>query len=512
MLLRGGLVADGIGTTTQRADVLIDGQTIAAITADSAAVTDCEVVDLAPGSVVCPGFIDAHVHAEGPLLEAGRVDGALAQGVTTLVVGQDGQSWIGATADTARYLNQYFAPVNGVLEPARDLSVAGYREAVSGRLTQNVAVLASQGTIRHNVAGMKSGPLSPSERAAARRQVEEALAEGAVGLSSGFDYLPSQFGSVDEVTEMARPLAAADRPYVSHLRGGYGADVKAGLDELLAVGRGAGIRVHASHLWGTPTDIEAAFGDADSACVGVTYDMYPYRRSSTILASLLLPADVQAQGPERTLAALTNPQQRASLLTGEKFTETYLQSVFLGRVPHDLAEFAGFSVTEAAERSSQSPGEWVLDLLVHAELNVGGHRDRPTLGEEELAWLASSDRHCAGSDGIYQGQHPHPRGYAAFARLAGHYLAIGPEAGYQQLARHLAATAADIYGLHQRGRLAPGMAADICVIGSSGMAEHATYGAPQQRTTGVHLVIVNGTIVWMDGRPATTQFPGQLVS
>src|SRR5262245_27642216 len=147
MLLRGGLVADGIGNTTVPTGVLIDGPVIAAIGLQGTPA-DCDVVDLAPGSVVCPGFIDAHVHAEGPLLAAGRVDGALAQGVTTLVVGQDGQSWIGATADTARYLNQYFAPVNGTVDPARDLSVAGFRAAVAGRPTQNGAVVAARGPIR----------------------------------------------------------------------------------------------------------------------------------------------------------------------------------------------------------------------------------------------------------------------------------------------------------------------------------------------------------------------------
>ena len=151
-------MADGIGTTAAPADVLIDGPLIASIGAVGQAA-DGEVIDLAPGSVVCPGFIDAHVHAEGPLLATGRVDGALAQGVTTLVVGQDGQSWIGATAATARYLNGYFAPVNGALEPERGVSLAAYHRAVAGRLTQNVAVLASQGTIRHNVAGMAPGQL-----------------------------------------------------------------------------------------------------------------------------------------------------------------------------------------------------------------------------------------------------------------------------------------------------------------------------------------------------------------
>jgi N-acyl-D-amino-acid deacylase len=514
LLLRGGLVADGIATTTRRADVLIDGPEIVSIGATGAtgaSAPGCEVIDLAPGSVVCPGFIDAHAHAEGPLLADGRVDGALAQGVTTLVVGQDGQSWIGATADTARYLNRYFTPVNGALEPARALSVAGFRDAVTGRLAQNVAVLASQGTIRHNIAGLTKEPLTHDQRRAARREVQDALAAGAVGLSSGFDYLPSRFGDVDELAAVARPLAAAGRPYVSHLRG-YGPDVQAGLDELAAVGRAVGIRVHASHLWGAPADIERALQRAEAAGVAVTYDMYPYRKSSTILAMLLLPFDLQAGGPERTLAALTDPRERAALLAGERFTDSYLQALTLGCVPADMAGWAGRTIAEAAADSARPAGEWILDLLVSANLNVGAHLDRPSLTDDDLAWLMADDRHCVGSDAIYQGQHPHPRGYGAFARLAAHYLADGQETGYQQIARHLATSAADTYGLRNRGRLAPGMAADICVIGPDGMTAHATYAFPVEPATGVSLVLVNGVIAWRDGQPETRRHPGELVS
>src|SRR5438874_5083527 len=180
-LLRGGLVADGVGTIVRRADVLVEGPAIAAVGSIDVSAGECEVIDLAQGSVVCPGFIDAHAHAEGPLLAGGRVDGALAQGVTTLVVGQDGQSWIGANAATARYMNRYFAPVNGALDPARDLSVAGFRAAVAGRLVQNVAVLASQGTIRPSVVGLAGGPLGAGDRAAARREGARALTSGGVG-------------------------------------------------------------------------------------------------------------------------------------------------------------------------------------------------------------------------------------------------------------------------------------------------------------------------------------------
>jgi N-acyl-D-amino-acid deacylase len=510
VLLRGGLVADGIGTTVQRADVLIEGPVIAAVGNIDAAPGECEVIGLAPGSVVCPGFIDAHAHAEGPLLASGRVEGALAQGVTTLVVGQDGESWIGANAATARYLNRYFAPVNGALDPVRDFGVAEFRDAVAGRLVQNVAVLASQGTIRHNITGMAARPLSGAERAAARRQVEGALADGAVGLSSGLDYLPSRFGAAEEVAEMARPLADAGRPYVSHLRG-YGPDVRAGMAELVAVGTGAGARVHASHLWGEPGDLEAAVAAADGAEVPVTYDMYFYRKSSTILAQLLLPPEVQAGGPDRTLAALSDPGQRASLLAGEKLTEAYLRNIYLGTVPEGIAGYAGLSVAGAAARDGRPAGEWVLDLLVAADLGVGGHLDRLGLTHAQLAWICGHDRHCAGSDGIYQGQHPHPRGFGAFARLAAHYLGEDRDTGYQQLARHLASNAADAYGLRNRGRIAAGMAADLCVIGPGGPAVHASYDRPRELATGVGYVFVNGAPVW-PGLPVTGKLPGQLIS
>ena len=511
LLLRNGLVADGAGAAVRRADVLVDGPLIAWVGLGDRLPGECEVVDLPPGSVVCPGFIDAHVHAEGPLLASGCVEGALAQGVTTLVVGQDGQSWIGANAATTEYLNQYFGPVNGVLEPARELSVAAFADAVAGRLTQNVAVLASQGTIRHNVAALAPGPLDDGQQAAARRQVEEALADGAVGLSSGLDYLPSRFGEVAEISEMARPLADAGRPYVSHLRG-YGPQVRAGLAELVAVGRGAKVRVHASHLWGPRAPIEAALRDADTAGDSLTLDMYPYRRSSTILASLQQPPEIQAGGPGQTLAALASAGRRRALLAGEKLSADYLQHVYLGRLPCHLGELAGLPVTEAADGSGRTAGEWVLDLLLDAELQVGAHLDRPGMGSGDLAWLISHDRFCPGSDGIYQGQHPHPRGYASFARLARHYLRGDISTGYQRLARYLAANPAGAYGLRGRGRIAAGMAADLCVIGPDGLTATASYGAPTEKAQGAELVIVNGTIAWRHGRVLANRTPGQLVT
>ena len=357
---------------------------------------------------------------------------------------------------------------------------------------------------------MSADPLEPEQVATARRQVEQALADGAVGLSSGLDYLPSRFGAAGEIAEMARPLADANRPYVSHLRA-YGSGVGEGLNELIAVGLRAGIRVHASHLWGAPADIQPAIDAADAAGVQVTFDMYPYRKSSTILAMLLLPSHLQAHGPEHTIAALKNPAERAALLASASFSEESLSNLYLGCLPDDYEQYAGLSITEAASGNRKPAGEWVLDLLADTDLNVGAHLDRPTLAEDHLTWLADHRRHCAGSDGIYQGQHPHPRSHGTFARLAQHYLNRNPANGHQQLARHLATNAADAYGLTTRGRLAPGKAADLSIISAHGLTDRATYEAPTRAATSLARAFIDGVTVWRDGRALETGHAGRLI-
>ncbi len=155
----------------------------------------------------------------------------------------------------------------------------------------------------------------------------------------------------------------------------------------------------------------------------------------------------------------------------------------------------------------------MLDLLIRTGLNVGAHLDRPTLTQGDLERLAAHERHCVGSDGIYQEQHPHPRGNGAFARLAEHHLGVGRDVRAQRVARHLAANAADAYGLGDRGRLVAGMAADICAIGSAGIGDRASYNDPWAYATGVALVIVNGAVLRREGRRLEVdQFPGQFVS
>ena len=509
-VVQGGLVADGVAAEVRPADVLIEDGTIVAVGPEAGRGADADVLDLAAGSVVCPGFIDAHVHAEGSLVSDGVVVGALAQGVTTLVVGQDGSSWIGAAPEAARYVGRYFTPVNGPAPAADRYGVGDFAGMVAGRLAQNVAVLASHGTIRYRFAGTADRPLEPAEVAAARDDVERALADGAAGLSSGLEYVPSRFGTAEEIAALAAPLAGTGQPYVSHLRG-YGARVRDGLAELIDVGARAGVRVHASHLWTTPADLDGGVSDADDRGVELSFDMYPYRRSSTILAMLLLPAELQAGGAGATLRALADPAVRARLLADEAFTEQSLGRLMLGAVPDEWAGYAGMSIPAAAEAAGQPVGPWTLDLLRDAELQVGAHLDRPSLTDSDLHAINIHPRHCAGSDGIDQGQHPHPRGYGTFARLAGYYADAAGRTDYPELVRHLSTNPADAYHLRRRGRIAPGMAADLCILDPGGLADHATYAHPLRPATGVGHVLVSGQPVWTNGA-LTTARPGTIVS
>jgi len=509
-VVRGGLVADGVTAQVRPADVLIEDGTIVAVGPDAGERADAVVLDLVAGSVVCPGFIDAHVHAEGSLVADGMVGGALAQGVTTLVVGQDGSSWIGAAPDAARYVGRYFTPVNGPAPAAARYGVGDFAGMVAGRLAQNVAVLASHGTIRYRFAGTADRPLEPAELTAARADVERALADGGAGLSSGLEYVPSRFATAGEIAALAAPLAETGQPYVSHLRG-YGPKVRAGLAELIEVGTRAGVRVHASHLWATPADLDGGVEEADSRGVDLSFDMYPYRRSSTILAMLLLPAELQTGGTDATLRALADPAVRARLLADEAFSEQSLGRLVLGAVPDDWSRCAGLTIPAAADADGQPAGPWTLDLLRDAELQVGAHLDRPSLTDSDLRAINTHPRHSAGSDGIYQGQHPHPRGYGTFARLAGYYADAAGRTDYPELVRHLSTNPAAAFRLHRRGRIAAGMAADLCVVGPDGLADHATYDHPLRPATGVEHVLVNGEPVWAHGAPTTAR-PGRIVS
>ncbi len=210
---------DGRGGDARAADVAIEGDRIVRV----GDVPEPGRTELdAAGCLVTPGFVDAHVHGDA-ILFSDRVHlPALHQGVTTYVIGQDGCSFAPGTAETVAQMSDYFAAVNGRLPTTAPWSVGEFVGAFDGLSTVNVAYLAPHGNIRLNVVGTASRAATRDELAAMQRQVEEALDDGAVGLSSGLDYIPSRYADTDELAALCRPVADAGAVYVTHMRG-YGA-------------------------------------------------------------------------------------------------------------------------------------------------------------------------------------------------------------------------------------------------------------------------------------------------
>jgi N-acyl-D-amino-acid deacylase len=491
VLIRGGEVLDGTGAVPVPADVgVLDGRITAIGPLDDARAA--RELD-ATGRYVAPGFVDAHVHAEAAVLDPAVQLALLRQGITTVVLGQDGLSYAPGSPSTVDFVRRYFAAVNGTHPAFPGGTVAELLAGYDRRTAVNTAYLVPHGTLRYEVLGPAPRPAEPAELAAMRRLVEAGLADGAVGLSSGLEYTPGRYA---DAAELAYLCAALDgRPYVTHMRG-YEAQTPVGFAEAVEVGRGAGVPVHVSHLHGPA---ELVFGLLDGAPVEVSFDSYPYLRGSSILALVTLPGWLPTADLDATVAALRDPAVRDRLLA--LWPDDLWPRVTLARVAHrDWAWTEGLRLPEAAARADLAPAALALELLVADGLQVGCVFDHPpTASEDSVRALLRDPRHVGGSDGIYQGGHPHPRGYGAFARLLRRHVRELGDWTWPEAAQHLAARPAARFGLAGRGQVRTGYVADLIVLDPATVADRATYPAPRELAVGVADVLVGGTPVLVDG-------------
>ncbi len=498
LVVRGGWVHDGTGAPPMRADVGVTGDRIAALgrLEDAAAGT---VVD-AHGRYVLPGFVDAHSHADAAILDAAIARAALRQGVTTLVLGQDGLSYAPSSAAALAFVNRYFAAINGT-HPGLDAggaSVAELRSTWHRRTAVNTAYLLPHGTIRFSVMGGAPRPADADELAAMRRTVEGGLADGAVGLSSGLEYLPGRYADVAELAELCRPVAAAGLPYVTHMRG-YGLSAVDGVAEARAIGVAAGVAVHMSHYHGPGEALSSIVDRYRADGLDLTFDAYPYRRGCTILAMAALPRWLDNTDLDAVVAALGRPEVRTRVANG--LDPDLLDRIALAHVPSPTWAWAeGLALREVAARVDRAGGEVLLDLLIDTGLAASGVITQPASTDRAaLPLLLRHPCHVGGSDGIYVGGHPHPRGWGTFARFLGRHVRELGDWSWPEAAVHLAAHPARRFGLTDRGVLRPGLAADIAVVDPVRVADRATYMQPRVLADGIDDVIVNGAVVLRSG-------------
>ncbi len=513
ILITGGRVVDGSGLPWFRADVGVSGDRIAAVGQLGSASARLRLD--AAGKAVAPGFVDAHVHGDLALLTDPAHEPAVRQGVTTYILGQDGVAMAPASPATLEYMCRYTAGFSGgrdwLARPDRPTwsSFAEYLAHFDRRCALNVACLVPNGNVRLDAMGLETRPPTADKLAVMRRLTRQAMEEGAVGLSSGLDYIPSRYAETAELAALCEEIAPFGGVYVTHMRRYDPEGVIGSLEEVFAIGRQAGCGVHVSHFNSRADIVLPALDRARAGGVDVTYDLYCYLAGSSILGMYALPPWIQEGGIDATLARLRDPAHRPALnewfAAGRQPLDTVRLSYFSNP---EWKRYEGMPLPDAAGR--QDPvrlGAFVCEALLASEMAVGcvvPHRRR---GEEDVRALMRHPTMMAGSDCIFTGSCPHPRGCGCFARYLGHYVREGVWT-LEEAVQHLAAHGARRFGLRDRGLLYPGMAADIVVFDSDRVVDRSTYDEGRRLAEGMEHVLVNGELVLHNGA-RTPALPGR---
>ena len=512
LVVRGGSVMDGSGGPARTADVGIRDGRIVAI----GEITDAGAEEIAAdGRIVAPGFIDVHVHADALLFADPDYPAGIRQGVTTVILGNDGIGLAPTSTDALPLLRRLWAGVFGAhaVGPEAFPTIGAYLDALDGSVAPNVGYLLPHGPLRVATMGLDDRAASPAEVAAMVRGAEAAFDDGALGFSIGLDYVPCRSAAMDEFVALARVAAAAGGPFVTHMRD-YLEGAPAAIDEAFAVGAASGAAVHISHF-NVPAVVGVSPVDrARTAGQDVTFDVYPYLAGAPSLA-FFLPGWIQAGGMDVTLARLQDAATRRRLRDDIDAVDRrwgwdriVISDVGDAGSAAGVGNAVGRSIRQLADASGSDVTDVVAELLIAsggAASTVTHHRHRT---EQDQATLVAHDGHIGASDGVYVGARPHPRGSGTFAR----YLALGVAGAFgielPMLIRHLTAAAADRFGLVDRGRIALSAAADLVVFDPARVRDRASYVSPVEPPDGIDHVLVNGVPVVRDGA-STGRRPGR---
>ncbi|MBE1877177.1 amidohydrolase family protein [Myceligenerans sp. TRM 65318] len=498
-------LADGrVGLVTQA------GAAPGSAASGSQAPRDGRVLD-AGGRVALPGLIDAHSHAEGVVFDPDAQHALLRQGVTTVVTGQDGVSY--APGD-GTWPAGYFAAILGEHPAYHGPRVRDLLACYDGTVPVNVAYLAPHGTIRHEVLGDNPKRATKKDLARMRALLRQALDDGACGLSTGLEYVPGGYADERELVSVAEVVAKRGLPHVSHMRG-YEDKAGDGFAELVRIARASGAATHVSHYHGPAAELAGYVDEARTEGLDVTFDSYPYLRGCSILSMVSLPSWLPLADPEATVTALRDPAVVARLRR-EHFAglaELWPRITFASVPEHghrNLTWAEGRTLPDVAGLLGLDPAGAVIEILVATGLRATCvFAQPPTNSAESVRALANHAAHLGGSDAIYLGGRPHPRGWGAFARMLAERVRSG-DWSWHDAAEHLSGRAARRFGFAGRGTLAAGSVADVVLVDPDTLRDRATYDLPRVVASGIDDVLVRGVPVLSDGH-LTAATPGRPV-
>jgi N-acyl-D-amino-acid deacylase len=482
----------------------------------------------AHGLAVAPGFINMLSWATESLLEDGRSQSDLRQGVTLEVMGE-GDSMGPLTEKMKERLRRHQGDIQFDVAWT---TLGEYLEHLVNRgVSCNVASFFGATTARIHEIGYADRPPTAAELERMKQLARQAMEEGAMGVSSSLIYTPAFYAKTDELIALAQIAAEYKGLYISHLRS-EGNDFLGALEEFLRIAREAGVRAEIYHLkaagsanWPKLDTVIARIEAARQSGLKITADMYPYAACATGLDACM-PPWAQEGGYEAWAARLKDPALRERLRREILTPTSQWENLFLAAGSPDkilldrfktpaLKPLTGQTLGQVARRRGTPPIETAMDLVIEDGSRVGAiyflMSEENVRKQIALPWVSfDSDAGSIAPEGVFLKSSPHPRAYGAFARLLGKYVREEKIIPLAEAVRRLTSLPAENLRLDRRGWLKPGYYADVVVFDPAKIQDHATYEKPHQYATGVMHVLVNGVPVIKDGEHTGAK-PGQVV-
>ena len=515
LLIRNGSIIDGSGKKSFKGSIAINADTIAAI-GDLKNVVGSVEID-ASGLTVAPGFINMLSWANVSLIEDGRSQSDIRQGVTLEVMGE-GHSM--GPLNEAMKLEMKESQQN-ITYDINWTTLGEYLEYLEEKgISTNIASFVGNGTLREYVMNYETRPPNETELKKMKELAKEAMEEGAVGLSTSLIYVPSGHAKTEEIIELAKVAAAYDGMYVSHIRDEEEHLLDA-VKELITISREAEIRSEIYHFkasgnanWHLLDSAITLVDNARKEGLPITTDMYMYNASSTGL-NVVLPAWAKEGGHKKTMELIAQPEKRNQMIKEIDFHVPPEKILLVGFRNEQMRQLIGKTLAEIAEDRSISAAEAVVDLI--QEDNSRIQVVYFSMSEENikkklaLPYMAiCSDAGSYTNEGVFLEQSTHPRAYGSFARLLGHFVRDEKVISLEEAIYKLTSLPATNLKLKNRGLLKAGYYADVVLFDADKIKDNATFANPHQYATGMKHVFVNGIPVLRDGEH-TGAFPGRVV-
>jgi N-acyl-D-amino-acid deacylase len=522
IVIRNGTVYDGTGQPGRKADVGIRGDKIVAI-GDLPSATAKTTIDAA-GLAVAPGFINMLSWSTESLLDDGKSQSEIRQGVTTQIMGEG--SSMGPVNDRMKArMKREQADIKYEIE-WRTLAEYLYFLERKG-ISQNVASFLGAGTVREYVLGQGNVKATPSQMEQMRRLVESEMRDGALGIASALEYAPDYYADTEELIELCKVASKYKGKYISHMRS-EGPRLLEGIDELVRIAREANLPAEIFHFKaagrGNWPKMDAAVAKVESARntgLKITANMYCYTAGCTGLDACI-PPWAQDGGEVAMRRRLRDPEARKRIAADLQKTDWpnfYANAgspenvLLVGFKKDHLKPLQGMTLAQVAAKRGNDPVETMMDLIAEDESRIGTVYF--LMSEENvrklipLPWVGfGCDEASQAPEGVFLKSMPHPRAYGNFARLLGKYVRDEKLLPLESAIRKLSGLPAENLGLDRRGLLKDGYFADVVVFDPATIADKATYNKPHQYAVGMKHVIVNGVQVLRDGEH-TAATPGR---